>query len=329
MRLAVSRQRLFQDDDEDDVMLNLVVGQFDVGGDTLPRVVHRGSRPGRVRNIDRQRQQGHDRIFADYFSDSPVFGPDVFRRRFRMQRSLFLRVMARVCARDDWFVQKLDACGSLGLSSIQKCTVALHMLAYGVTADTTDEYCHIGESTAMESMKRFCQAVRAEFGPHYLRQPTRADFEAQLSINVARGFPGMFALLDCMHYVWKNCPVAWQGDYGDRDGSKSIILEAIADQSLRIWHVFFGLSGSNNDINVLDRSPLVHNMLTSDATDMTFIVNGCEYNRYYLLADRIYPSCSCFVQTIHEPTDEKRAHFAKRQEACRKDVERCFGVLQA
>jgi hypothetical protein len=27
--------------------------------------------------------------------------------------------------------------------------------------------------------------------------------------------------------------------------------------------------------------------------------------------------------------DEKRKHFASRQETCRKDVERCFGVLQA
>jgi hypothetical protein len=29
------------------------------------------------------------------------------------------------------------------------------------------------------------------------------------------------------------------------------------------------------------------------------------------------------------PGDEKKKHFASRQEACRKDVERCFGVLQA
>ena len=230
---------------------------------------------------------------------------------------------------DDWFPQTLDACGSLGLSLIQKCTAVLRMLAYGVTADATDEYCRMCESTAIESMKMFCQAVRAVFGPHYLKQPTRADFEAQLKINEARGFPGLFMSLDCMHYVWKNCPVAWQGDYGDRDGTKSIILEAIVDQSLHILHVFFGLPWSNNDINVSDRSPLVHNMLTSDTTDITFIVNGYEYNRYYLLADGIYPPWSYFVQTIHEPTDEKRAHFAKCQEAYRKDVERCFGVLQA
>lgn len=67
-----------------------------------------------------------------------------------------------------------------------------------------------------------------------MRQPTQADFEQQLAINAQRGFPGMFASLDCMHYEWKNCPVAWQGDFGDRDAKSSIILEAIADQSLHI-----------------------------------------------------------------------------------------------
>jgi hypothetical protein len=59
----------------------------------------------------------------------------------------------------------------------------------------------------MESMKRFCKAIRIEFGDHHLRQPTREDFETQLSANVERGFPGMFGLLDCMHYEWRNCPV--------------------------------------------------------------------------------------------------------------------------
>ena len=67
----------------------------------------------------------------------------------------------------------------------------------------------------------------------------------------------MFASLDCMHYEWKNSPVAWQGKFIDKDGNKSIILEAIADQELWIWHAFFGLAGGNNDLNILDRSLLV------------------------------------------------------------------------
>ena len=68
---------------------------------------------------------------------------------------------------------------------------------------------------------------------------------------------------------------------------------------------FFGLPGSNNDFNVLDRSPLIHNMLTSEARDMSFQVSICDYDCYYLLADGIYPEWACFVQNIHVPQDKK------------------------
>ena len=36
----------------------------------------------------------------------------------------------------------------------------------------------------------------------------------------------------------------------------TIILEVVASQDLWIWHAFFGLPGSLNDINVLDRSSI-------------------------------------------------------------------------
>ncbi len=56
----------------------------------------------------------------------------------------------------------------------------------------------------------------------------------------------MFASLNCMHYKWKNCPIAWhssfQGKVGGKDGFNSIILEAIADQSLWIWHAIFSIT---------------------------------------------------------------------------------------
>ena len=123
--------------------------------------------------------------------------------------------------------------------------------------------------------------------------------------------------------------MAWQGDFGYRNGRKSIVLEATASENLHIWHAFFGLPGSNNDLNVLGRSPLVQNLLTSATRDMQFDIMGCTYDKYYLLIDGIYPKWSIFVQSIHMPVDEKRAYFAKRQEAVRKDVERCFGVLQS
>jgi hypothetical protein len=36
-----------------------------------------------------------------------------------------------------------------------------------------------------------------------------------------------------------------------RYGFPTIILEAVASHDLHIWHAFFSVAGSNNDINVL------------------------------------------------------------------------------
>jgi hypothetical protein len=140
-----------------------------------------------------------------------------------------LSIVERVSAFDSWFVQRFDAVGRLGLSALQKCTAALRMLAYGVPADATDEYYRAGESTAIEALKRFVIAIRGCFENTFLRQPSREDLERQIQINTARGFPGMFGSLDCMYLSWKNCPVAWQGQFQDKDGNRSVILETVAD----------------------------------------------------------------------------------------------------
>jgi hypothetical protein len=150
----------------------------------------------------------------------------------------------------------------------------------------------------------------------------------QLVNNDAKYFMGMFASINCMHYQWKNCVVAWQGQFQDKDGCRNIILEAIINQSLWIWHAFFGLSGCNNDINVLNRSPLITNMLSCEFMGLNFSMNGFLYLRYYLLANGIYLKWSCFMQMIHESQSEKRFHFAMVQESKCKDVKKTFGVLQ-
>ena len=93
---------------------------------------------------------------------------------------------------DSFFVRKRDVAGLMGFSSIQKCIAALQMLAYGISAHDTNEYCRLGESTAIFSLKRFVLAVRALFEATYLKQLTREDLEKQIAINTDRGFPGIF-----------------------------------------------------------------------------------------------------------------------------------------
>ena len=41
-----------------------------------------------------------------------------------------------------------------------------------------------------------------------------------------------------------------------RSGEATLVLEAVVTQDLYFWHVFFGVPGSCNNLNVLNRSPL-------------------------------------------------------------------------
>jgi hypothetical protein len=45
----------------------------------------------------------------------------------------------------------------VGFSSLQKCTAALRMLAYGAPGDAQNDYIRMDEYTAMECMYRFCR----------------------------------------------------------------------------------------------------------------------------------------------------------------------------
>jgi hypothetical protein len=132
-----------------------------------------------------------------------------------------------------------------------------------------------------------------------------------------------------MHWRWKNCPLADKGSYSGKEKEPTVILEAVATHDLWIWHAFFGLPGTLNDITVLDRSPLFDKFLNGHDLSVRYQVNGNEYNLGYYLTDGIYPKFKTLIQSISEPQGRKNRHFAKMQEAYRKDVERAFGVLQA
>ncbi|XBJ09315.1 hypothetical protein VPH35_014411 [Triticum aestivum] len=106
------------------------------------------------------------------------------------------------------------------------------------------------------------QGIKEVFGAEYLQRPTPADIQRLLQMGEVHGFPGMLGSLDCMHWEWKNCPVAWKGQFTRGDyGVSTVMLEAVASQDTWIWHSFFGVAGSNNDLNVLNQSPLFTEVL--------------------------------------------------------------------
>ncbi|XP_042467690.1 uncharacterized protein LOC122050887 [Zingiber officinale] len=152
--------------------------------------MHRGSIPGQ-KIINCNREAADRNLFNDYFAENALYNDAMFRRRFRMGRNLFMCICDVVTNHDNYFIQRRDGLGRLGLSSLQKITAVFRILAYGVPADATDEYIKIGESIAIESMKRFCRAVVEVFGEQYLRSPNAHDVARLLHIGELWGFPGI------------------------------------------------------------------------------------------------------------------------------------------
>ncbi|XP_074377167.1 uncharacterized protein LOC141718685 [Apium graveolens] len=134
-----------------------------------------GSSSSQRRMINRDREAGHDRLVGDYFSENPTYLLETFRRR-------------------------VDALGRKGLSPLQKYTAAMRMLAYGTSVDVVDDYVRIGESTAIECLKKFVTKVILIFEDEYLRKPNENDVQRLLKMGEDRGFPGMMGSIDCMHW---------------------------------------------------------------------------------------------------------------------------------
>jgi hypothetical protein len=82
---------------------------------------------------------------------------------------------------------------------LQKVAAVFRMIANGVAADATDEYVRVGESTALECLRKFVVIIVKVFRLEYLRLPNEYDTARLLAIGESRGFSGMLGSIDYMH----------------------------------------------------------------------------------------------------------------------------------
>ena len=122
--------------------------------------------------------------------------------------------------------------------------------------------------------------------------------------------------------------MAWRGTFQGKEKVPAMALEAVVDSRLWFWHAYFGMPSANNDLNVLDHSPLFRNLLNGTAPEVKFTVDGVMYMMGYYLANGIYPDWKIIVKTISDPEGCKKQYFATKQEAQRKDIKGAFSVLQ-
>ncbi|KAG4979835.1 hypothetical protein JHK82_033082 [Glycine max] len=106
--------------------------------------------------VNQNHEEGHGQLFNDHFSPN-------------------LACVSSSCNgpsnHDEYFPIKVDAMCRNGLSPLEKCIVALRILAYGSPANNVDEYIHIVETTIVDCLQRLVSSIYTIFGDEYLRRP--------------------------------------------------------------------------------------------------------------------------------------------------------------
>uniref|UniRef100_A0A0D3EF51 DDE Tnp4 domain-containing protein n=1 Tax=Brassica oleracea var. oleracea TaxID=109376 RepID=A0A0D3EF51_BRAOL len=220
--------------------------------------------------IERNCEEGDLRLWNDYFCETPTYPQNLFRRRFRMNKPLFMHIVDRLSNEVYFFRQKKDSLGRLSISALQKCSAAIRLLAYGTAADTVDEYLRLGETTARSCLENFVEGIIYLFGDEYLRRPTPADLQHLLDIGEHRGFSGMIGSIDCMHWEWKNCLTAWKEQYSRGSAVRKDVERAFGVLQARFAIVknptFFWDKVKIGKI--MRASIILHNMIVEDERDV-------------------------------------------------------------
>jgi Plant transposon protein len=108
---------------------------------------------------------------------------------------------------------------------------------------------------------------------------------------------------NCASWSWDKCPVADQGKYRGRDKKPNVRMEIICDDKLRIWHLFFGVPGSRNDINIMNMSPLFQLIRAGKwpPGKPQRQVSWLFVDWFYFLGDSIYPRFRIFATIFGNP----------------------------
>jgi hypothetical protein len=106
--------------------------------------------------------------------------------------------VAKVVAKDRYFLQKKDAVGRLGLSELQKICSAVRQLKSAVLSSEHDIKYRMGASTGLKALRRFCNSLISVYGKEALRHPTATDIDRLLDEACQVGFPGCIGSIDCI-----------------------------------------------------------------------------------------------------------------------------------
>jgi hypothetical protein len=136
------------------------------------------------------------------------------------------------------------------------------------------------KSICVHSMYMFCQTVFELFGNVYLRESNMKDTQRLLSMNEKRVSRNVWK--HRLHILEvKELTFCMAGQYLGHVEDCTSYLRTLPAKTYEFCVLFFGMAGSHNNLNVLQRSPIFAWLLEGDALSMNYKVLGHPYNMGY------------------------------------------------
>lgn len=250
-------------------------------------------------------RRGQSNWIRDYIDRNPTYPDYVFQRCFTVPRSIYFHIRNDFLRQfpDTWITRRAGF-GKLGHPTDIKLLVCFRILATGAALDLFDDVTYMSEASIRYYFRQFVIHLMNLYGFMFFnRRPTASELDTVSSQYAQLGFPGCIGAVDCMHYVWKNCPARDKGQYLNSRNSKSATLqcEAWCDHDRYIWSWYSGRPGTNNDLNILAHSPLFNDIFNNTfrcgrMSGYSIHSNFNIFHRFYFLVDGIYPRWPIFVR---------------------------------
>ena len=280
---------IFMDDDDltSTMLLASEIEDGDDDGDSVTENRRGRDTRGKSRKFDYDLALFN--VNRHFLGATPLFNDRQFERFFRITRSHFEIIQCELAKISRKF--EPEACKGF-INPQVRLVASLQFLAYGCTYNKDSWSCEMSENAIRVGCENFCASfLSTPLKDKYLRPMSRADARRVEELHRRKfGTPGCMGALDCMHWIWDMCPVAWQGQFKGKEKHPSIVLEAMCDYNLWIWHAQFGHAGTLNDINIWNKSDLKELLVNGlFQGDFEFEMGGEVFKHLWILVDGIYP----------------------------------------
>jgi len=185
----------------------------------------------------------------------------------------------------------MNATGNLQAHPLKKVMAAFRVIANGEAADRHDEYVRLSRTVTAKLNKTLMEFIVRRWGPAYQRRPNQEEINNITERNKQRRMPEFMGDLANCHWEWHQCRTGMAGASQSRRGKRGIVVEAVCDEDLWVWHLFVVAPGSVNVSSVMQQWPLYLEVTVGrwPPRGAPFTIKGRARALPYYLVDGLYP----------------------------------------